>query len=192
MMSYVAGAVIGLVVQAPVPPVPSAVPSISSPRYISAPTIVAPGIKIAPNSLFPPSTINLAERVTSIDDILEQEAAKDAEKIRLLNERKNAYKAAQEAQEKEARAKYEAQQKQEEEKEAKKLALAEAKAAKAAESKAAKAAEAAAKAQLASSKAAGSTAKPSKYGTVERVSKQAERIEARKEAGEDAPGLFGL
>lgn len=73
--------------------------------------------------------------------------------------------------------------------EAERLAKAEEAAAARAAAAEAKAAEK--KAAKTSGKAEVTQAKANKYGTVQTVSKQAERIAARKASGEDAPKLFG-
>ena len=77
--------------------------------------------------------------------------------------------------------------------EAEMAAVAQAKALAAAQALAAKAAKAQAEAERAAREAdklAGKVSKANKYGTVEKVNKQAERIAERKARGEEAPKLF--
>ena len=141
-------------------------------------------------SLAASSVVNRGAVVGSIDDILEQEAAAATAKQEAIAARKAALKAAEQKAEAEAEAKYEAQKKLDEQK----LAAAQ-KAAELRKEKAAAAAQAKAESkagqQKAATKAAGS--KPSnKYGGVEKIDKQAQRIKARQEAGGEAPSLFGV
>lgn len=121
-----------------------------------------------------------------LDDFASEQASKDA----AIEARKAALRKQQEEVEAKARAQVEAQAKQTAEREAR---LAEAKAL--AEQRRAAAAAAAAEKKSSTQANAGKAApagKASKYGTVQTINKQADRIAERETNGEDKPSFFGF
>jgi len=171
----------GLVVQPPAPQMPVLAP-MAEVRVVQMPSFT---LAAGPTS-----------RITSFEDELEKEAAAQLAQQAKANAQRAARLAAQAEIDAAAEKKAALAAQLEQEKVAK-FEAAQAKRKEAAE--AAKAEKAAAKAEKeasAAKKAGGSTvakkATSSKYGEVQKVNKQADRIAERIEKGEEAPSFFGL
>ena len=179
------GLVVGLIVDIPpVAHVNAPAPVVAQQR-VNALSVAQ--LKAAQSSVFPTSSV--------VADLLDDFAAQESQKDAAIQARKDALKQAQLEAEAKAQAAFEAA-------EAKKAAQAE-KAEKAKAEQAAKAAEAKEKAAAAkaaaadakttkTSKAAPKSAASSKYGTVEKINKQADRIQQREESGDEKPNPFGF
>jgi len=145
-------------------------------------TIVAPRPALVRSSVFPTTLVT----ADLLDDFAEQETKKDA----ALQARKDALKKAQEEQEAKAEAELLKAQKAAAEREAKKAAALQAQK-EAKEAAVAAAAEKVKKSATATAAKSPAAAKANKFGAVQTINKQAERIAEREANGGERPSLFG-
>jgi colicin import membrane protein len=170
------------------------VPSVQHPaamvQYAARPQAAAFATESSlPSALFPPTTSLLATEAStglSFDDLLEREAAVQAKKDAEIEAKKAILRKRVEEQEAADAAKYAEAQKLLEQRQEKAAA---AKAAAKARAEAEEAARAAAREAIVTKSGAPSSAaaKANKYGSVQKINKQQQRIDERVVKGEDAP-----
>ena len=140
----------------------------------------------APSNIFPTTLI-----ADGFDDELEEMARQQAAKDAAIDAKKKVLRERQEAADAEAAAKFAEKQRQDAERAEKKAAALAATQEKQAAAKASKASVDASRGRTSESDDAKEAKRKAKYGTVQKIDKQAERVAARIAAGEDAPTLFG-